>query len=172
MFASSAQSCPSGCKGQIMYPPETTSINQHQSISHSNHQSIHQSTSINQHQSINSSINQNGACAEIWNRMRPRTLMQNQHTRELIRAWNINLSTTTKTWITYSNSVTMATFKDVPLVEFMFLVFTHIPGVSCCKWLRSLLLYVCYIFWVLINSLMCWFGTCAVQIHVCFTHLT
>ena len=35
-------------------------------------------------------------------------------------------------------------------------VFTHMPRESYCRWLRSLLLYLCYIFWVLINSLVCW----------------
>ena len=46
--------------------------------------------------------------------------------------------------------------EDVPLVEFMYFVFTRMPGESYCRWLRSLLLYLCYIFWVLINSLVCW----------------
>ena len=63
--------------------------------------------------------------------------MQNQHTRELISAQN--------------------TYEDVPLVEFMYLVFTHKPGESYCRWLRSLLLYLCYIFCTMINSLVCWF---------------
>ena len=39
----------------------------------------------------------------------------------------------------------------------MYLVFTCMPGESYHRWLRSLLLYLCYIFWALINSLVCWF---------------
>ena len=35
--------------------------------------------------------------------------------------------------------------EDVSLVEFMYLVFTHVPGASYCRWLRSLL-YLCDIF--------------------------
>ena len=33
----------------------------------------------------------------------------------------------------------------------------HMPGESIRRWLRSLLLYLCYIFLALINSLVCWF---------------
>ena len=44
---------------------------------------------------------------------------------------------------------------DVPLVEFMYLVFTRMPGESYHKQLRSLLLYLCYVFRALINSLVC-----------------
>ena len=49
---------------------------------------------------------------------------------------------------------------DVPLVEFVYFVFTHIPGESYSRQFRSLL-YLCYIFWALINSLVCWFCTSA-----------
>ena len=45
--------------------------------------------------------------------------------------------------------------KDIPLVEFMYLVFTRIPGESYRKRLWSLLLYLCYVFRALINSLVC-----------------
>ena len=45
---------------------------------------------------------------------------------------------------------------DVPLVEFMYRVFTCMPGESYCRWLGSLLLYLCYVFQVLSNSLVCW----------------
>ena len=38
----------------------------------------------------------------------------------------------------------------------MSLVFTLMPGESYRKWLQSLLLYLCYVFQVLINSLVCW----------------
>ena len=45
--------------------------------------------------------------------------------------------------------------RDVPLVEFMYLVFTRMPGESSRRRLGSLLLYLCYVFRVLINSLVC-----------------
>ena len=41
-----------------------------------------------------------------------------------------------------------------PLVGFMYLVFTRVPGESYSRRLRSLLL--CYVFLALINSLVCW----------------
>ena len=47
--------------------------------------------------------------------------------------------------------------EDVPLVEFMYLVFRCMPSESYCRQLRSLLLYLSYVFWALINSLVCWF---------------
>ena len=43
--------------------------------------------------------------------------------------------------------------EAVPLVEFMYLVFTRIPGESYRRRLRSLLLNLCYLFRALINSL-------------------
>ena len=43
--------------------------------------------------------------------------------------------------------------EDVPLVEFMYLVFTRMPGESYSRRLRSLLLYLCDGFRALINSL-------------------
>ena len=45
--------------------------------------------------------------------------------------------------------------EDVSLVEFMYLVFTGMPGESYCRRLRSLLLYLCDVFRALINSLVC-----------------
>ena len=45
-------------------------------------------------------------------------------------------------------------FEDVPLVEFMYLVFTRTPDESYRGRLRSLL-YLCYVFRALINSLVC-----------------
>ena len=45
-------------------------------------------------------------------------------------------------------------FEDIPLVEFMYLVFTCMPGESYRRQLRSVL-YLCYIFQALINSLVC-----------------
>ena len=55
--------------------------------------------------------------------------------------------------------VVFVAVEGVPLVEFMYLVFTRIPGESYRRWLRSLLLCVCDVFRALINSLVyccCW----------------
>ena len=73
--------------------------------------------------------------------------------RSIIR----NTSTTTKTELP---TVTLK-FEDVPLVEFMYLVFTCMPGESCHRRLRSLLLYLCYVFWAQISSLVGWFRASA-----------
>ena len=43
--------------------------------------------------------------------------------------------------------------EDVPLVEFMYLVFTRMPGESYRRRLGPLLLYLCDVFRALINSL-------------------
>ena len=51
-------------------------------------------------------------------------------------------------------------FEAVPLVEFMSLVFTSMPGESYLRrlsYLRPSLLYLGYVFWALINSLVCWY---------------
>ena len=48
-----------------------------------------------------------------------------------------------------------STHKDVPLVEFMYLVFTRIAGENYRRRFRSLLLYLCYVFGALINCLVC-----------------
>ena len=45
--------------------------------------------------------------------------------------------------------------EDVPLVEFIYLVFTHMPGESYYRRLRSLWLCLCNVFRALINSLVC-----------------
>ena len=50
-----------------------------------------------------------------------------------------------------------AVTEDIPLVEFMYIVFTRTPGESYHRRLGSLLLYLCYVFRALINSLVCWF---------------
>ena len=42
-------------------------------------------------------------------------------------------------------------------MELQHLVFTRMPGESYCRQLRSLLLCLCDVFWVLINSLAHWF---------------
>ena len=47
-------------------------------------------------------------------------------------------------------------FVDVPLVEFMYLVFTRMPYESYRRRLWSLLLYLCYVFRALIYPLVCW----------------
>ena len=49
--------------------------------------------------------------------------------------------------------------EDTPLVEFIYLVFTHMPGEGYHRWLRSLLLCLCDVFQGLINSLVWWFCT-------------
>ena len=46
-------------------------------------------------------------------------------------------------------------FKDVPLVESIHLVFTRVPGESYRRRLRSLLLYLGYVLRALITSLVC-----------------
>ena len=45
--------------------------------------------------------------------------------------------------------------ENVPLVEFMYLVFTRMPGDSYRRRLRSLLWCLCDVFRALINSLVC-----------------
>ena len=50
--------------------------------------------------------------------------------------------------------LTFSTYH-VPLVEFTYLVFTRMPGESYRRRLRSLLLYLCYLFRALIISLVC-----------------
>ena len=44
-------------------------------------------------------------------------------------------------------------FEDLPLVEFMYLVFTRMPSEIYRRRLGSLVLYLCYVFRSLINSL-------------------
>ena len=46
-------------------------------------------------------------------------------------------------------------FEDVPQVEFMYLAFIRMPGESYRRRLRSLLLYLWYVFRALINPLVC-----------------
>ena len=53
------------------------------------------------------------------------------------------------------NNATSARIEDVPLVEFMYFVFTRMPGESYRSRLWSLLLYLRYVFPALINSLVC-----------------
>ena len=60
-----------------------------------------------------------------------------------------------------SPTVILYLCKDVPLVEFMYLVFTSMPGESYHRQFRSSLLHLCYVFRALINSLVCWLCTSA-----------
>ena len=53
------------------------------------------------------------------------------------------------------NNATTARIEDVPLVEFMYFVFTRMPGESYRSRLWSLLLYLRYVFPALVNSLVC-----------------
>ena len=45
--------------------------------------------------------------------------------------------------------------QKIPLVEFMSLVFTSMSGESYCRQLMFVLLYLCYVYRALINSLEC-----------------
>ena len=63
-----------------------------------------------------------------------------------ISAWLTNISFNEK------NKV----LEAVPLVEFMYLVFTCMPCESYCGWLRPLLLYLGSVYWTLVNSRLCW----------------
>ena len=66
--------------------------------------------------------------------------------------------TVTLTWHTCKSKVQRPKRNpdDVPLVEFMYLVFTRMPDESYLRRPRSLSLYLCYVFRALINSLVCW----------------
>ena len=64
--------------------------------------------------------------------------------------------------------------ENVPLVEFMYLLFTRMPGASYRRQLRSLLLYLCYVFRSLINSLVWLFlftSVCSVVVEGIFPSL-
>ena len=73
-----------------------------------------------------------------------------------------------------------ALYGHVPLVEFIYLVFTCMPGESNHRQLRSLLLSLRYVFWVQINFLVGWFCTstpgfvlfqiCMVVLSILFFH--
>ena len=60
--------------------------------------------------------------------------------------------------------------EEVPLVEFIYLVFSCMPGESYRKQVRSLL-FLCYVFWAVINSLVCWFLTCNLKKKIRFSGL-
>ena len=44
-------------------------------------------------------------------------------------------------------------FEAVPLLEFMYVVFTCMPGESYCRWFGSFLLCLCDVFWVRLTPL-------------------
>ena len=54
-----------------------------------------------------------------------------------------------------THSVFDPLFEDVALVEFLYLVFTRMPGESCCSQFGSLLLCLCDVFQALVNSRVC-----------------
>ena len=70
-------------------------------------------------------------------------------------AWNVG----------YTRHWGASVFEDVPLVEFMYLVFTRMPCESYRRRLRSLLLYWCVVFRTLINSLVCWLSSFRIQVN-------
>ena len=104
---------------------------------------------------------------------RPRVPVQNQWTKEWIGAWKMlhtrqqrpELCMVIFTWHASNYKVHKLRqryiwwniLKDVPLVEFMYLVFTHMLGESYHRCLGSLLLCLCDVFRALINPLVCWF---------------
>ena len=47
-------------------------------------------------------------------------------------------------------------------------IYSYARCESYCRWLRSLLLHLSYVFQVLINSLVCWFCTSALTLGTCF----
>ena len=85
----------------------------------------------------------------FWNRMRPRALVQNQYTRELRKRMYL--------WWSLCTCYILACqwelpYEIVPLVQFMYLVFTRMPG----ELPLSLLLCLRDVFRAPINSLACW----------------
>ena len=76
-----------------------------------------------------------------------------------------NTSTATKTWVPAVALIRHACKYTVHKLHqryiLMYLVFTRMAGESCRRRFGSLLLYLCYVFRALINSLVCWFCTSA-----------
>ena len=114
----------------------------------------------------------------FWNWMRLRVLVQNQHTRELIRAWKPSHKHNTcffykmlkkrKTRVAYKSlspgvrvstryTDSASTAGDSVLCCLVPCVYLYARWESDCRWLRSLLLCLCDVFHVLINSLVCGF---------------
>ena len=92
----------------------------------------------------------------IWNRTKPRVPVQNQPTRELIGTWKTSHKqqrhespTVTLTW--YASKYKVHKLQQLYiLVEFVYLLFTHMPVESyhrCTSWwsLHSLYLLVCQV---------------------------
>ena len=70
-------------------------------------------------------------------------LVQNQHTRELISTWKtLHKHNNDKPVVSLTQHVSI--YKKAPLVEFIYLVFTCMPGESYHRQLRSLLLLCLY----------------------------
>ena len=101
----------------------------------------------------------------IWNRTSPSVLVQNQHTRELINARNMSHKHNNKDpsllrYLSPGVRVNTRYSEDVPLVEFMYVVFTRMPGETPHRRPLRSLLCLCDVFRVLINSLcvVCWYS--------------
>ena len=111
------------------------------------------------------------------------TEVKNQQTRELISAQKMShADTTTKTPVACSNSPCMQVntryvnstrgtssvnsryINSTRGTEFIYLVFTHMPGEGYSRW--QVFVSVGEIFWVLINSVVCWF--CTIALSHCF----
>ena len=82
--------------------------------------------------------------------------------KEIFKMKNVEKIKYSLLW--YKTSKTHSEEK-VPLVEFMYLVFTRMPGDIYC---RSLLLCLCDVFRALINSLMCGFQTLKVKTNILY----
>ena len=84
--------------------------------------------------------------------------------------WNLQSTTlfrsnTDGRWLAPEGQLTRHPLEDVPLVEFMYLAFTCMPGESYHRWLGSLL-RLFDVFQVQINFLVCWFCVSASGPHV------
>ena len=74
--------------------------------------------------------------------------------------------TVTLTWHAYKYNVHK--LRQMYIFEFMYLIFTRIPGETYRRRLRSLS-YFCYVFWDFINSLVWWFcGSSALSLVLMF----
>ena len=89
-------------------------------------------------------------CGLTYNRVAHCVYDRNQHTRELISARKTSHKHNNKTltFVTYGNfhKLRQRYIKDVPLVEFVCLVFTRMPSESYRRQLGSLLLCLCKAF--------------------------
>ena len=92
-----------------------------------------------------------------WSQFVPN--MSTRHPRTLSSTSSSSLTSSDLTWQTckyedINSSSGTSSIEDEHLVEFMYLIFTRMPGESYRQGLRSLL-YLCYVFRALINSLVC-----------------